>query len=443
MMFRLLLFGLSRRRAVGSLIGGLIILTLILTALAMMVFVSQQYDQYQQTVNQMAHYQDQAQSENLVANSPGLTGPISVSGCGGTCNMYYMSLSNLGGVGVQITRIYINSTGAAGSGCSSPNVQPCILNPLSTTPTSPSSAFKNSTQFLNAGELNHTVIMYLPSTCKSGNCPLPSSSGLQNTIFIATSRGNVFSFQWPFQIQFGGQSQFAFSAGIIKVAYQGSPSSSPPGYDSKNEPGPVAGGSGGTATSGYCHKEPVSVPAYPPGASNSEKVTDTHYLIDGSGIGDSGVLWFVNPWVTQPILLTASPNCSDTTGCPASGKNTTALYLAVNITNTGTANYTVAGGSLDLTWYGSNHIGGSLIGIYYNATKATGPTFYSVTSTTPQQIAPDTSFQGIYKVTTLQITSLPNNAIMFWGSAALTNNSKGTFVGGVSLSSGLWIPTSC
>ncbi|HXZ90045.1 MAG TPA: hypothetical protein VEG61_03185 [Candidatus Dormibacteraeota bacterium] len=425
-MFRLGLLGVSRRRAVGTLIGGLIILTLILTALGMMVFVSQQYDQYQQAVNQMAHYQVQAQSANLVANYPGLVYNAAWSGCGG-CNMYNMSLSNLGGVGVQIVRIYINSTGVAGSGCSSPNLQPCILNPLLTTPTSTSTGFKQSTQFLNAGEVNHAVLLYLPS-----NIVLPASSGLQNTIFIATSGGNVFSFQWPFQIQMGGQSQFAFSAGIVRAAYQGSS----PGYDSKNEPGPVAGGSGGTVTSGYCHSEPVSVPAYPPGASNSEKVSGVK--VGGSLIGDGGILWFVNPWVTQSILLTAA---NGPTG------NTTTLYLAVNITNTGSMNYTVVGGTLDLTWYGSNHIDASLIGVYYNASKATGPTFYSTNAATPQQIAPGRSFQGIYRVTTLQLNTggdwPPATSVMFWGSAALTNNSEKTFVGGVSLSSGLWIPTSC
>jgi predicted PurR-regulated permease PerM len=86
MMFRVLLFRLSRRRAVATIIGGLIILSLILTALGTMVFVSQQYDQYQQTATKMAQHQNQGQSENLVANSPGLTANLAWSGCGG-CNI--------------------------------------------------------------------------------------------------------------------------------------------------------------------------------------------------------------------------------------------------------------------------------------------------------------------------------------------------------------------
>ena len=47
-MFRHLVFRLSRGRAISTIIGGMIILSLVLTALGTMVFVSQQYDQYQQ-----------------------------------------------------------------------------------------------------------------------------------------------------------------------------------------------------------------------------------------------------------------------------------------------------------------------------------------------------------------------------------------------------------
>jgi len=412
-MFRLLFLRLSRRRAVATMIGGLIILSLILTALGTMVFVSQQYDQYQQTAYKMAVYRDQGQSENLVANSPGLQANLAWAGCGG-CNMYNMTLSNSGGVGVQIARIYITSIG---SGCTTL----CTLNPSSSTPTSTSSAFKQSTQFLNPGEINHAVPLYLPNSVTA----LPSASAYLNTIFIVTSRGNVFSFQWPFQIQIGGQSQSAFSAGIVKVAYQ---SLSSQGYDSKNEPGPVAGGSGGTVGTGYCHTE--STQKYPAGASYAEQLTGINY---DSNVDDGGVFWFLSPWVTQPIL--------DTAAGPSG--NTTTLYIYVNITNTGNTNYVVAGGTLDLTWYGSNHISGVLIGIYYNNTLGTlGPKFYSIGST--QTILPGKSFYAIFRATSIQLTSLPSGPVMFWGSAALTDSTKdASFVGGVALSSGLWIRYSC
>ncbi len=72
-MLRLLIFRFRRRRAVSTMIGGVIVLSLLLTALGTMVFVSQQYDQYQQSVNKMAQYDSQRLSEYLVFNSPGLT----------------------------------------------------------------------------------------------------------------------------------------------------------------------------------------------------------------------------------------------------------------------------------------------------------------------------------------------------------------------------------
>ena len=201
----------------------------------------------------------------------------------------------------------------------------------------------------------------------------------------------------------------------------------------------------------HCHQETRNATQspypYPAGASYSEQVTNVTAWSQTLGkvapVGDSGVLWLVNPWVTQLILLSAA------NGQFVSNvwSNHTTLYMAVNITNTGTTNYVVAGGSLDLTWYGSNHITGSLIGIYYNASKATGPKFYSISTT--QQIAPTKSFQAIFRVTLLQLDTSggswpPTKAVMFWGSASLTDKTKDyTFVGGVSLSSGLWIPTSC
>ena len=116
----------------------------------------------------------------------------------------------------------------------------------------------------------------------------------------------MFSFQWPIQSLMGGQSQSAFSAGIMKIAYQYSQgriqlvTTNPPlCYDSKNEPGPWwQWGS----TSSYCHNEPAQ--DYPAGSSYAEKLTG----MSSVGVGNGGVLWFVSPWVTQPIFNTAQTN---------------------------------------------------------------------------------------------------------------------------------------
>ena len=404
-MLSLLVVGLSRRRAVSTIIGGMIILSVLLTALGTMVFVSQQYDQYQQTAYKMAQYRDQEQSENLVANPPGLTGPLSLTGCGGTCNAYNMSLSNLGGNGVQIARIYITSTSGY---CTSL----CIFNPASSTT---SYAFQQSAQFLNGGETHHAVLLYLPNTVS-----LPYALPPPNTISIVTSRGSVFSFQWPFQIQIGGQSQSAFSAGIVKVAYQGTSS----GYDSKNEYGPVKAGSGGSQTAGYCHKELVQ--PYPAGASYAEKLSNV------AGV-TGNTLWFLSPWLTLPILQNARTD-------NGANYNQTRIYLYVNITNTGNTNITIAGGSIDLTWFGSDHINAVLIGFYYYY-PAPGQ-FYAAGSA--QKVAVGKSLLAIFEVYFLQLGNMPSTSVMFWGSASLSDSTKDyTFVGGVALMSGLWVRYTC
>jgi len=384
-----------------------------------MVFASEQYDQYQQIANKMTQYHNQQQSEELVANSPGLTALIpGTQNCpttGYTC--YSMSLSNLGGVGVQIARIYINSTGPAGSGCSSPNPQPCILNPSSTIA---SYTFSQATQFLNPGETNHAVLLFLPSSVN-----LPSVSVSLNTIVIVTTRGGTFSFQWPFQLQNGGQSQAAFSTGTMKIAYQAAKGSG--GYDSAYDYKSATGHTAGT----YCHNEPLGT--YPAGSNSAEQLS-----VPGVPDG-SGVLTFVNPWITQKIF--SQPNGVYNSGTPTSPTNKTTLYIYVNVTNTGTIAYSVLGGTMDLTWYGSNHVDGGLIGIYYGLPTGT---FYTV-GTAPA-ILPGKYFYAIFRVASLTLGDWtpPTFGVMFWGSASLTDSAEDlTFIAGVGLMSGLWIRPSC
>jgi hypothetical protein len=414
-MLRLLIFRFRRRRALSTMIGGVIILSLLITALGTMVFVSQQYDQYQQSVNKMAQYDSQRLSEYLAFNSPGLTFLTSDavsgwgSGCTTTYNCYNLTVSNLGGVGVQIVRIYINSTR---SGCT----PLCVLNPTSSIN---SYAFNLANSFLNPGEVNHWLVLALPSAVA---LPNPNPAFPQNTILVATTRGNVFSFQWPYQIQFFGQSSSAFSSGLLKVAYQKITSS---GYDSKNEWGPVAGGSGGTTTSAYCHHEPLQ--AYPAASNYAEKLTV-------SGLSDNN-LYFVNPWVTKTILMST---CTDS----CSGSTTTQMYIYAVVINTFKTPYTVNNGTIDLTWYSTNHIDGVLYGLYYQGH------FYR-TGSLPS-IAPGTSYYVIYQINQIQMAYPPprspitDNSVMFWGGASLSTTSKDqTYFSGTILASGLWMRASC
>jgi hypothetical protein len=402
-------------------IGGVIVLGLFLTALVAMVLVSQQYDQYQTQASRMSQFDIQRLSEYLVFNSPGLTLLTSStvagwgSGCTTTYNCYGMTVSNLGGVGVQIVRIYINSTG---SGCTSL----CVLNP---TLTITQYAFNQANQFVNRGETSHAVILALPSAVALPGQTNPTQPAFpMNAIFIATSMGNVFSFQWPFQV-IPGVSSEAYSQGIMKVAYQKVTSS---GFDSKNEPGPVAGNlsagipaSGGTVGTGYCHQE--SVEPYPAPPGYAEKLTV-------SGLTDNN-LWFVNPWITAGNSYAILDSVDN---------GATTLYMYIIVINTGNTAYSPTAGTIDLTWYASNHIDGSLFGVYYKGT------FYS-TSSIPS-IPEGAVYYAIFKIddSIFMLNNPPTRSVMFWGGAAITNTgTSGTsaedqnFYSGVILSSGLWI----
>ena len=429
MMLKFPVSAFRRRRAVSTMIGGVIVLSLLLTALGTTVFVSQQYDQYQQTANKMAQLRNQQLSEYLVVNSPGLAWVTSAgswgSGCGTTYACYNATLSNLGGVGVQVVRVYINSTGPAGSGCvystSYPNLPPCILNP---SPAITSYAFNQANAFINPGETNHALLLALPYAL---SLPTPSPGYPENTILIVTSRGNLFSFQWPFQPQIFGQSQSAFSSGIMKVAYTGTGTGT---FDSKNEPG--LGGSGGT---GYCHQETAQ--SYPAGIGYAEKLGSSSNPIPGLPSTDNGVLWFVNPWITGNG---GGSGYNDVLDSVVSGATT--LYIYVIIINTGTTAYSPTAGTIDLTWYGSNHFDGNLIGVYYNSI------FYA----TSPSIASGASYYAIYKITTVMLGSPPGGgspqtpaqSTMFWGAASITDasgssNENRNFFAGTILLSGLWI----
>ena len=416
---RLLIFRFRRHRAVSSIIGGLIILTLALTAFGAMVFVSEQNDQYQQSANQMAQYDSQQSSENLVFNSPGLTLVTSATvpgwgnGCTTTYNCYSMTLSNLGGVGVQIVRIYVNSTG---SGCTSL----CVFNP---TLTITSYAFNQANSFLNLGEVNHALLLALPIAVA---LPNPNPAFPKNTILVVTTRGNVFSFQWPFQLQIFGQSGSAFSSGLLKVAYQRIPSASSGYYDSSKEPG--LGGTG-TPAGGYCHNEPLQ--AYPAASNYAEKLTV-------SGV-TGNTLYFVNPWVTKAIVQSTVNLLNPGTRTPQ-----TQMYIYAVVINTFKTAYTVNNGSIDLAWYSTNHLDGILYGLYYQG-------HFTNSSSLPNlSIAPGTSYYAIYKMTQMQLAYPPPQgsgaikSVMFWGGASLSTASKDqNYFSGTILASGLWMRASC
>jgi hypothetical protein len=224
----------------------------------------------------------------------------------------------------------------------------------------------------------------------------------------------------------------------MKVAYQGT------GFDSSNEPSFT----GKTTGIQYCHTEPVGT-GFPVLPGYAEKLTG----INGVGVTNNA-LYFVNPWITggnSQAVITGSGSSSS-----AALHSGTTLYIYVLIVNTGSTAYTPTAGSLDLTWYGSNHIDGYLLGVYYGNSE-----FWAPGQPNPPTISPSHSYYAIFKIVVISTSTFVGSppwatgvqpgspSVMFWGSAAITNavnnlveyvpSESSGFFSGTILASGLWI----
>jgi hypothetical protein len=182
-----------RRRGVSTMIAGIIVLSLFLTALVAMILLNQEYDSYQGTVNTMKQADLNTFSENLRAVPPGLVKGNSVECNGGNCTAYTLIITSLvtnasANPGMQIARIYVNSTYSPGC------VAPCILSPSAS---AAPYTFQSSQRYVNPGEPRHSITLWFPD-----NITLPSSVNGEpaygaNTVTITTTRGRQFSFNWP------------------------------------------------------------------------------------------------------------------------------------------------------------------------------------------------------------------------------------------------------
>jgi hypothetical protein len=428
------------RRGISSIIGGMIVLGVLLTALGSMIFVSQQFDAYQSVAAEMSQNDIARFSEGLVANYPGLSEPsrtIPCSGSGsGFCNQYNMSLSNVGGltnagssnagssaaggggVGIQVVRVYINSTYDSSSGRSAcvmsldqqKSLSDCIFTPAG----SPTAyRFQKSGAFINSGEFNHTLILWLPSGI--GLLPNPTPPAPMNTIWIVTSRGRVFSFQWPFPPT--GQALEAVNAvvatGTMRVAYTGID-------DSKNEP---TWNPQGPQTGQYCH-------------------TETANPSDAIAAGTYGTLYFVNPWVTDTIL-------GDAAFGPTGGSSPTTMYIYAQFSNTKSTSVTISTGSLliQVTAASANQkvyfIGGQYIGGIL-----TGGTFVQAPSTLTVPANPNVVATLIFRIYNYNVGTQKNPTgavtLSFSGMAAVSNTvTDSSYYGASLLLQGFYDRTSC
>jgi hypothetical protein len=408
-------------------IGGIIVLSLFLTALVSMVIVSQQYDTYQGKVNTMSQKDIDRASENLQGALPGVSGPYAVPNspsCTGSnpCNSYTIYIANLG-ISTQIARIYITTnilasplpTGAI-------PCTPCILDPASVdvsgNPIPTPYTFQASNSLINPGDPYHPVTLWLPS--KNVLVWGGQLSGSQS-ITIVTTRGRVFSFLYPFLATGLPPSQegirAAVASGTMRVAYTGN-------YKSANEP--ASGGAGG---SGYCHWE-----------------TGQLWNIKTGGT----TLNYVFPWITNTIYMDAFPN---------SGNGGTTVYIVAKFNNT----ISVISGGIQAGYLlissaasGNNakvyFLGGPLIGdawVAGNTGIDTGDfshlIYYPVGSSQPN-IPVGTFIFSVFQITGWNSPSgnvgLPG--VAFTGTASISNTATGVdYFGAQILLDGVYIRPSC
>jgi hypothetical protein len=175
-------------------IGGIIVLALLLTALVAMVVVTGAYDVYQAQVAQLHRKSDDRYSEQLHVVSPGII--QNNRNCPSSVTCYIMTVNNLG-IGVRVARIYVNSTGGGCKGL-------CVLDPA----TSPSSfKFSAADAYINPGEFLHQINFWMPNTWLAkftwpDSCTIAGVALTYgcSSVSLVTARGRVFAFQYPIPI---------------------------------------------------------------------------------------------------------------------------------------------------------------------------------------------------------------------------------------------------
>jgi hypothetical protein len=295
-----------RRKAVSTMIGGIIVLSLFLTALVAMVVVSQQYDTYQGTVDVMSQKDIDRASENLQGVLPavspnGVVTSTSTCTTSSPCNSYIIYLANLG-IATQIARIYI-VTNVAASPLPAGDIpcSPCILDPapasgtpLVSTPT-PSTFDQASTGTINPGEPSHGVVLWLPGSIQL-IWNTPTQKAQSQSITVVTTRGRVFSFLYPFPYESQGAGPAGgtgLQIGPLVITFQESLITYTNGPSLTNPP---------SCSNGVCTN-----PWIPPtGSSTSPAYSEGYWVVNPSGTGY--IIFYVKIqadwWAESDVYLT-------------------------------------------------------------------------------------------------------------------------------------------
>ncbi len=170
------------KKGMSTIFGAVFFIILILMGFNILVWSFIQNDAYNIVATSMRLRDQQANAENLAPVAPGAT-PIN-------SNSFNIIVNNLGGAAVTITRIYIvnvsptNSAQCSGTG-------PCIVDP---NPGTSNCAGNGICYFTNAniraGENNHNI----PVT------GLAINDGSGYAVGLATTRGRLFSFSYPWPV---------------------------------------------------------------------------------------------------------------------------------------------------------------------------------------------------------------------------------------------------
>lgn len=185
-MFRLL----KDRRGLGSVVGSIFIILITIFSFNAIYWVILQQNSYREVTDQMSSFDTERFSENLeFASSP----VVNFTSVGGGIYEFNLNISNVGGISLEIVRIYIyrdnNST----------------LTILDKQEQATDLGFSNG--FFNSGEVNSTVHVRANRNLNDGNI---------YTIKLVTERGRIFSTQY--RLTSASQSTVGeFTVGALKL----------------------------------------------------------------------------------------------------------------------------------------------------------------------------------------------------------------------------------
>lgn len=165
------------KKGMSTIFGALFFIILVLMGFNLMLWNFTQYDAYNTVLNSMKTRDQQASSETLTVNPPGIIG---ING-----NAFNITVNDVGGITIQIARIYVVDVAplSGSSPCQGSNW--CVVDPTGS----------KSFQYGNiaVGENGHLI--------KVSGIAIDGSG---YRVVLSTTRGNQFSFYYPWPVNQGG-----------------------------------------------------------------------------------------------------------------------------------------------------------------------------------------------------------------------------------------------